>query len=235
MSKKAVVIGLGETGNPLFEILRMAYPGEVEGYDSGKGIHRVLPGGRFDFLNICFPWGSNFLNDVLGYIRLFEPEVTIIHSTVPVGTTRNFKTAVHSPILGRHNQMLKDLLTYEKWIGGERAAKAAAFFEKAGMNCRTCSTAEETELLKLMCLAKFGVDVAFARYRESLCERFGVPYESVVEWDHQYNTGVAFHMRRPLIVRGESKKIGGHCVIPGTKLLNHHLPNAMLEEVLKYG
>lgn len=235
MKAKAMVVGLGETGMPLWQVLDEAYPKEILGYDPKKEGFQDRPGAKVEFLNVCIPWGPEFVSQVDEYRMVFEPELTIIHSTVPVGTTVMFKDAVHSPILGRHGRMREEILTYTKWIGGAQAEKAAAFFEKARIRCQKVALPHETELMKLMCLAKYGASIAFAFYQKSLCDKFGIPYEHVLEWDRNHNEGVYPSFKRPLIDPDASGKIRGHCVVPGAKLLNAQFPNPMVEEILKYG
>lgn len=235
MRAKAIVVGLGETGMPLWQVLDEGYPKEILGYDPKKEGFREIPGIPVEILNICLPWGPDFTAQVEGYQSLFEPEMTIIHSTVPVGTTRRFRNAVHSPILGRHARMREEILTYTKWIGGALAEKAAAFFEKARIRCQKVDAPEETELMKLMCLAKYGASIAFAFYQKELCDKFGIPFEHVMDWDRNYNEGVYPSLKRPMIEPSSTGKIGGHCIVPGAKLLNAQFPNPVLEEVIRYG
>jgi UDP-N-acetyl-D-mannosaminuronate dehydrogenase len=232
---KAIVVGLGETGMPLWQVLDAAYPKEILGFDPKKDGFRDMPGAKVEILNVCIPWGPEFVEHVNSLRGSFQPELTVIHSTVPVGTTSQFLDAVHSPILGRHGRMREELLTYTKWIGGEKAEMAAAFFEKARIRCQKVEKPEETELMKLMCLAKFGASIAFAFYQKSLCDKFGIKYEHVLDWDRNHNEGVYPSFKRPLIEPDETGKIRGHCVVPGARILNEQFPNPMVEEILKYG
>ncbi len=235
MRAKAIVVGLGETGMPLWQVLDTAYPGEVLGYDPKKAGFQDMPGAKVEILNVCLPWGPHFIDLVRSFRESFRPELTIIHSTVPVGTTRNFTDAVHSPILGRHGRMREELLAYTKWIGGGKAEEAAAFFEKARIRCQKVATPDETELMKLMCLAKYGASIAFAFYQKEACDKLGIPYEHVLEWDRNYNEGVYPSFKRPLIEPSETGKIGGHCVVPGTRILQGQFPNQILDEVVRHG
>ena len=40
-----------------------------------------------DFLHICIPYTSSFIDTVAEYIKKYDPRNVIIHSTVKVGTT----------------------------------------------------------------------------------------------------------------------------------------------------
>jgi len=227
---KGLVIGLGEIGQPLFELLTKAYPDTV-GFDL-KNPSVEIP--KFvDVLNICIPWSDKFVWNVRNYQTQAHPKVTVVHSTVPPGTTEQIPDAVNSPVLGRHSQMKQDMLLYKKWIGGAKAAEAAAYLEGAGFKCRVVPTARQTELMKLMCLAKYGVSLAFAMYQDNLCRKENILFEDVLEWDKDYNEHVGDKLKRPLIV--PDGRIGGHCVLPGTKILNETYPSEFLTEVLNYG
>jgi hypothetical protein len=233
---KAIVIGLGETGGPLYGVLVSAYPGQIFGYDIRRGQELLKNlANAYEFLNICLPYGPGFLRAVRNYQERLKPKLTIVHSTVPVGTTAKLKAAVHSPILGRHKRMAEELKEYVKWVGGSKANEAALFLSGAGMRCRAVTTSEETELLKLTCLAKYGLSLAFTDFQERLCARYKVPFRHVIEWDKNYNEHVAHAYRRPILIPPKDGKIGGHCVVPGSRILNSQFPNPMLKEILRHG
>ncbi len=228
---RSVVIGLGETGRPLFNVLKGTYP-ETFGYDMATS--KELPQEHLiDFLNICIPYSPEFLANVQRYQKSYPSAITIIHSTVPIGTTDNLKRSVHSPILGKHGNMERSLRSFVKWVGGELADDVSDYLKGAGFTCKVVESARETEALKLICLAKYGKDIAFAGYVNEICSRYNIPYNHVIEWDVNYNSFVAPHLRRPYISPPD-QFIGGHCVIANTEILNAQHPNPMLQEVLKY-
>lgn len=226
---KSAVIGLGETGRPLFEILSEYH--DVDGIDL-KDCRNPIPV-NYEIINICIPYSDTFVQTVQDYQDLFNPKFTIIHSTVPIGTTRQIPNAVHSPILGRHDRMKEDLKTFKKWIGGEKVEEARNYLQRAGFYCECVSTSEETEALKLMCLAKYGMSIAFAQYCKDIADIYKFPYDDVARWDVNYNVGVDEWLQRP-ILQPPNGPIKGHCVIPNTKILNQQHPNPILQEVLKY-
>lgn len=226
-----LIIGLGETGSPLYNVLRAIYPNTI-GIDK-KQINTPVVDGMIRFINICIPYSNRFVDIVKEYQNIYEPFLTIIHSTVPIGTTSHIPNAVHSPILGRHNEMEEDIKKYQKWIGGEKAAVAADYLSHAGIRCRLVDMPEITEALKLMCLAKYGMSIAFAHYQKEIADKLNFPYEEIVAWDLNYNRNVDKSLQRP-IIKLEDKKIGGHCVIQNTELLNKQYPNQILDEILRY-
>lgn len=226
-----LVIGLGETGQPLLELLREAYP-DAKGYDLNAG--ESAPSGPFAVLHICIPHSEHFLETVAGDAKIFAPDLIIVHTTVPVGTTAKIPNAVHSPILGQHQDMLVGLRRFTKWIGGARAEEAAAILGRAGMRVRTVPTSNETELLKLLCLAKYGLSIAFSHYERELFDKYEFDFSHILEWDLDYNLGVLTRLRRPVLAPTD-KRIGGHCVIPGTRLLDGQHPDELLKGILRHG
>ena len=215
-----LVIGLGEVGEPLRQLLR------AEGHD----LNRPTPyAGPIDTLHIAFPYGPQFIEWVQRYQTAWAPRLTIIHSTVPIGTTRKISEAVHSPVNGRHGSLLESLRWIPKWVGGPRAKDAQRVLEEAGMTCLTTPLAETTEALKLLCLAKYGAANALARMGREL----GLPDDLVIEWDRAYNSDVEKGLQRPLIIP-DGPIIGGHCVTQGVALLRSTKPHPLLDGILWY-
>src|SRR5436190_130949 len=112
-----VIIGLGEVGGPLKELVSRRHP------TIGVDIQPVRPTPECAVLHICYPFGKTFVDTTVQYIRSYRPALTIINSTVAPGTTR----AVHaltqtpiaySPIRGKHSRMREDISQYVKFIGG---------------------------------------------------------------------------------------------------------------------
>src|SRR5271166_1294612 len=116
-STKTLVVGLGEVGGALAEVLEHKNP--VLRHD----IERREFSDRIGVMHLCFPFTSRaqFEPLAIDYIRRFKPELTIINSTVLPGTTRSIseKTGTpvaYSPVRGKHVKMAKDLLHYVKFV-----------------------------------------------------------------------------------------------------------------------
>src|SRR5260370_5145742 len=96
----SVVIGLGEVGRPLLTVLERVR--RVEGVD--------LPArdvaGPVDLLHVCYPAEiADFVGITAGYVTRHRPPIVVIHSTVPVGSTRAVPAGgpvplVRSPVRG---------------------------------------------------------------------------------------------------------------------------------------
>src|SRR5690348_12594538 len=104
--KTVLVIGLGEVGKPLLSILSQSY--EAVGIDIQDPAERIE---RANVMHICYPFEiRDFVGETVRYIARYRPELTIINSTVAVGTTRKIAVlagadVVHSPVRGKHAHM----------------------------------------------------------------------------------------------------------------------------------
>lgn len=65
-----LVIGLGEIGKPLLEIVRGTYNA------FGLDIQQEEIKEKIDVMHICFPYSKNFVSNVVDYIRRFQPKLT---------------------------------------------------------------------------------------------------------------------------------------------------------------
>ena len=225
--KKVIVVGLGEVGRPLFELASRYH--ETLGVDVQPPLGNV---GSIDVLHICIPFGiEDFVGETVRYIEMFHPGLTIIDSTVAVGTTRRIvkrtgAVVVNSPVRGKHAKMLADVLHYTKFIGAIEAAagrQAAEHFASLGIKTRILSSPEATELAKLTETTYFGVIIAWAQEVERYCDVFGANYDEVVSFYEEigylppvkYSPGV----------------IGGHCVMPNIEILTRLVNSDLLRAV----
>jgi len=225
---KTLVVGLGEVGGALAEVLERTHP--VLRHD----IERREFSDPIGVMHICIPFVSRAQFEPLAieYIRRFKPELTIINSTVLPGTTRSIseKTAsavVYSPVRGKHVKMAKDLLHYFKFVAAseeEWADKAAAHFQEHGMKTRKLEKPETLEVAKLGETTYFGVIIAWAQEFNRYVQRAGGDYEEATEFFEE----VAFLPRQ----RYFPGFIGGHCVIPNINLLLQLDSAPLLEAVL---
>src|ERR1700691_6583171 len=133
-------MGLGEVGRPLLELLSKHY--------ETVGVDVVLPDGpvgKVDVLHVCYPFEiKDFVGETARYIDMFKPVLTVINSTVAIGTTRAVAartgTALaHSPVRGKHVRMLEELGNYTKFIRPIDTASgklAAEHFQGAGLKTK---------------------------------------------------------------------------------------------------
>jgi UDP-N-acetyl-D-mannosaminuronate dehydrogenase len=231
-----LICGFGDVGKGLYEILSKHYP--IEKID--KDAHLK---GQFDVIHICFPYSESFYRSVHNYIAEYAPELVIIHSTVPPGTTEKivFPRVVHSPVRGRHPSMARDMKTYTKYFGGRDAEYASSIFEEAGIRTKCFTDPKATELGKLLCNIRWGLNISFAQEQKRMCDYYGVRYEDVVnDFEKTRNEGLTKigreNAQMPILFPG---LIGGHCVMPNVDILMEEYPSlffkAIKESNDKYG
>ena len=103
-NSKHLIIGAGEVGRGLLKVLKTRYSVVIR-----DKFDRV--DGNFGVLHIAYPASKNFVAVTKKYIKEYKPELTIVHSTVPVGTTRKIAPfVVHSPVRGVHPKIEKAYL-----------------------------------------------------------------------------------------------------------------------------
>ena len=229
MSKtgKVMVIGLGEIGKPLFEVISRHY--NTVGVDIASPAE---PPDDIDVMHVCYPFRiTDFIGETARYIQRFNPQLTVIHSTVAVGTTRAVAertgaTVVNSPVRGKHTRMAADLLHYDKFVGGVDTAsteRAARHFESVGMKTRILSSPEATELAKLTETTYFGLIIAWAQEVERYCDQLGLNYDEIVS---NYEEVPVFPP-----VKYFPGVIGGHCVMANIEILSKMVHSDILKAI----
>jgi UDP-N-acetyl-D-mannosaminuronate dehydrogenase len=228
MSGRVLVIGLGEVGQPLLELVRSKI--DAVGID-------VLSSAEADdapvsVMHVCYPFEiDDFVGETARYIERFAPELTVINSTVAVGTTREVhertRAAIaHSPVRGKHAKMLDELLRYKKYIGGiDRASArtAATHFESLGMTTETLAAPEVTELAKLTETTYFGLLIAWAQEVARYCDQVGADYDEVASFYEEIDFFPP--------VKYFPGVIGGHCVMPNIETLGRLGPSDLLRAI----
>lgn len=229
MSEKqtVVVAGLGEVGRPLLAIL--------EKHHNAVGVDiepLAKPIGKVDVLHVCYPFEiTGFVGVTVRYIEQFKPALTVIESTVAVGTTREVAkrtgtAVVNSPVRGKHARMEEEMHYYIKFVGALDAAagqKAVEHFEAAGFKTQVLSSPEASELGKLTETTYFGVLIAFAQEVERYCDQVGANYDEVISLYDQIN-----YLPKVKFFPGV---IGGHCVMPNIKILSRVADSKLLKAI----
>lgn len=218
--ENVLVIGLGEVGTPIAEILESRYK------TFRKDIAPLEISKPIDVVHICYPYkGPDFVESTVKYVKQYRPRLVIIHSTVVPGTTRTVfersgVLAVYSAVRGKHSQMKQDLLAYTKYAAGvteEATASAVQHLEATGMHTGVFSSPEGLELAKLLETTYFGILLAWTQEMERYCRSVKADYYEVM----QLMTEISY---LPPVVF-QPGYIGGHCVIPNSYLLDQFKPS----------
>jgi UDP-N-acetyl-D-mannosaminuronate dehydrogenase len=241
-----MVIGLGEIGRPIFEVLKESERFKVYGVDLdeakmrklGQSISRLPE--KVDVMHICLPCPSQreFLRTVLHYTERIKPKLLIIDSTVPPGTTFEVYEkcnclVAHSPIYGEHRSpeyMKWEIRRWRKIIGGvnvESAKAARNHFKKAHVKTTILTGPLETELVKLLETIYIAWMVVFFQETHRVTRHFKANFEDIMR-----SIGEIHRVRldRPIWYPGF---IGGHCLIPNTELLLSAYDSKFLNLILK--
>jgi UDP-N-acetyl-D-mannosaminuronate dehydrogenase len=222
-----VVVGLGEVGRPLLELLSKHY--------HTIGVDLALPDepvGKVDVLHVCFPFEiKDFIGETARYIDLFKPALTVINSTVAVGTTRAVAqrtgaALANSPVRGKHVRMLQELQSYTKFIGPMDPASgkhAAEHFQGAGLKTKVLSAPEASEVAKLTETTYFGLLIAWAQEVERYCDQAGQSFEEI----NAFYEEISFFPAAKYF----PGVIGGHCVMPNIELLRRFDDSELLRAI----
>jgi UDP-N-acetyl-D-mannosaminuronate dehydrogenase len=239
-----LVVGLGEIGRSLFDLLKESRKLEVYGWDVDRKKMQDIQQGdlpkEVGVLHICYRCShqEEFVNTTVNYVVRFRPELTIINSTVPPGTTEKvYKLSgghmVHSPVRGMHKTregMKRYLLFLTKYIGAvdEKSAELARrHFEELGLKTKVLIGPVETELAKLFETTYRAWMIACFQEMHRISRRFGADFDQVTDFledDHR----VRFD--RPIHFPGV---IGGHCLIPNAKLLLESYDSEFIRLILR--
>jgi len=206
MIQKSLIIGSGEVGQALYKVI---------GGDT-------IPSGQYDIIHICFPYSDDFISEVKRYQKLYKTKYTVIHSTVPVGTTKRCK-AHHSPIRGVHPHLEEGIRTFIKYLAPANQ-ELKEYFEKAGIKIKLIDKSENTEALKLWSTTQYGRFIELEKEIHKYCEERGLDFNIIyTEANKTYNDGYEKlgmgYVRRPILKHVEGS-IAGHCILPNYKLLN---------------
>ena len=244
--EKVLVVGLGEVGHALFELLKEEDRFIVYGLDLDEtkmratGQNRSKLPNEVDTMHVCLLCRiqEKFVDTVASYAKQFKPKLLIINSTVPPGTTKKIYEqcnclVAHSPVRGVHKSskyMKWELKRWAKYIGGSepKAAEAARkHFEKLGLKTKVLKSCLETELAKLFETTYRAWMIACFQEMHRISKSFGADFENVV--DFLEDTDRVRH-DRPVMF---PDIIGGHCLIPNTELLLKSYDSDFLRLILK--
>jgi len=238
-----LVVGLGEVGRPLFELLKKSEKFKVYCWDIDNRIMQdfqqdSLPE-ETDVLHICYPCSDqeDFVKTTLDYVKRFRPKLTIINSTVPPRTTQKVhilsgRRLVHSPVRGMHRNgesMKKYLLFLTKYIGGvneESASLARKHFESLEFKTKVLKGSIEAELAKLFETTYRAWMIACFQEMHRISRHFGADFDDVVDFLEDVHR---IRFDRPIMFPGV---IGGHCLILNTELLLESYDSPFLRLIL---
>lgn len=226
----SLIVGYGEIGKSLEGVLAPYY--NISIAEIG-----VTPDKQdFDVMHICFPYSKDFVKEVKNYQFIFQPKLTVIHSTVPLGTTVEC-LAYHSPVRGMHPDLTKSMKTFVTYLAPKHEG-LKDYFEKAGMKIKLIANPNETELGKILSTTYYGWNLIFEKEVHRICEELNLDFDTVYEeFNNTYNQGYKTlgidNVIRPVFKHMDGK-IGGHCIIPNCSFLDTFLTRTIRKQNKKY-
>lgn len=222
----AVVLGLGEVGGPIAEILSRRWSvGELD-------IDRQPHIDRASIAHVCYPFQvDDFIKTTIQYVERYRPSAVVIHSTVVPRTTSSIQmelgdevSVYFSPVRGKHRNMVQDMMRYQKFIAGPdaRFGQVTTHLEEAGFRTARMHPPEALELAKLLETSYFGVLIAWAQDVERLAESVGADFETVSRFIEEIDFLPSGYF---------PGFIGGHCVMPNIDLIKRTGESVLLDAV----
>ena len=224
-----VILGMGEVGETLFDLLtergfdcvgidvdasKCRNYSENSHIENPEYLHVCLPGELNEFDNIS----SNWINQIEGL------KAVLIHSTVKPGTTKNIqentKTPVlFSPVRGVHRRFLEDIKKYTKFIATDDTSvdpKIKSDLEQRFQKIDWMSTTKTAELAKILVdTTYYGWLINYAQITKMICEKEDVDFDEMWKFSNEIHENLG---NRPKMYPGI---IGGHCVIPNLNLIEN--------------
>lgn len=241
--KNILIIGAGEIGTSLKEVeeesgnkvfMRDLDPSDWE--TNGTDI--------YDVCHVAIPYKNSeqFISAMQLHNLSYTADITIIHSTVEVGTTRKVIEAtgnemiVHSFVRGVHPYLAEGIKTFVKAVGAvdvEAYRRTTEHLHDIDVDYDPMQSPESSEMAKLLSTTYYAWNIFYAHFVDNICKEFDVPYNEVYTWANDtYNRGYEdlgrFDVIRPVLSPPKGK-IGGHCLLPNIELL----PEGPLKEYCK--
>lgn len=232
---KHLVVGMGEVGSAVLDnLFNKKY--DVSTLDK---MDEDFVTGKFDYLHICIPFTEDFVDEVKKYQKKYSPALTIIYSTVKVGTTKQIPHAVHSPMEGKHPRLGHSMKMFPRYIGyndGMDLNKALRVW--GDKNTKPVNNSNHTEFLKLASTSKYGINIVWAQYMKDVADELGMDYQLVKDWDTDYNL-LYKKLRLPqfkkFILDPPENGFGGHCLAENAVLLDEQYNSSLLKNMLSLG
>lgn len=228
---RSLVIGAGQVGSALYQVIKPYHESKIRDLED-------LKMSDVDVLHICYPDHEGFEKTTKDYIEQYKPRLTIINSSVAVGTTRRCgANVVYSPVRGRHPKLVDEMLKFPKFVAGKdfvMVRLAAEYFEKCGWKVHTSNSPETLELLKLLSNIHMGLEVAWRQEVGRILNHFEASEDDYEIWEDTYNQGYKEvghdHLLRP---RMRPDPIGGHCILECTNILRKQFESSALDFIVR--
>ena len=230
-----LLIGFGEVGASLYEVLSERRSFYI--VDPAKGYEPELGEDMVDWAHVAIPYSESFISTIVEYVRRFNPNHLVIHSTVPIGTTRKIEREADyiptyfSPIRGRHPNLARYIREFSKWfassIAGQMDNDFVTYFAAAGIQTRKAPSYEFLEWAKLWETTSYGYNLVMWQEIERQVTKIpgdkNANLSALKNWLHEkkqvYDGDLGYVPIYDLV----PGPIGGHCILPNVELLKERM------------
>ena len=199
-----------------------------------------------EIMHICIPYKNKkqFYDIVIPVIKKYRPYMSVIHSTVGIGTTENLYgmgyPVVHSPMRGVHPDLYGGLMNFVKYIGYEDetiAIKVSEHFEELGINTHLVSGSKNTEAGKLWSTTQYFANIIIEKHLYRFCKVHDLDFNVVyTEFNRSYNHGyekLQDNRFRKYILKHMEGGVGGHCCAENATILMEEFDDTIASFMLK--
>jgi len=196
-------------------------------------------GDRIRHAGTPYVLGGGFEGEIRGYMDKYVSEYVIIYSTVKPGVSDGLgENVVHSPVEGRHPDLIGGFRTFRRMIGGKMSREVGDIYRGWGMEVEEYERGIITELGKLLSTTRYGIGIIFAKVEEEMCKGYGIKYEEVVlKYQRMYNDGYKKmgeeRFMQSLLVPPDNG-CGGHCVVPNAVILSKVSDDGFIGRLSKF-
>lgn len=202
---------------------------------------------KVDFLHVNIPEKDNkqFVATIVKNIKELSPSLTIINSSVKVGTCRKIQKLtgadiIHSPIIGVHAHLYESIkFSFPKIIGPvnkNSLKKAKLHFKTLKLKIEIFDSSQTSEAAKLLDLVHYAWDIIFCKWIKEICVNLNLNFDQVyTKYNNIYNKGYSKlrpNVKRPVLIPIDGP-IGGHCTIEDTILFEKTYHNKFTKFILK--
>lgn len=230
---RSLIIGRGQIGQALLNIFSRYHETQI------RDIEPVKVHGQVEILHIAYPYSEDFVRYTVKYMDEYKPKLTMIHSSVKIGTTDLCgEHVVHTPERGRHPNLDFEMREFPKFVAGrdcEDVRIAEQYFVECEWPVHTMFNPQATELYKLASNVHLALEVAWRQTVERMIEQIGhnaFPRLGYEEWEDSYNRGHrSLGQQQLLRPRLKPGPIGGHCLLPCLDILSESFKSPFFKAI----
>ena len=228
---KDVVVGLGEIGKPILQLIskkKLTVGFDIDSKLMDMNEYKKFKKTKTYFLHVCIPVTNKFIPNVKSLFKKFHPQAVVIHSTIEPLTTKTLQSQLPVPVIysatrGVHKRMLHDLKRYTKFYAIEPNTPKAKWaviqysklMKKCGVKTKRMSNPLTLELAKIVVdTSYYGWLINYAQLSNIIARKYKVDYDEMWSFADEIHR---FLGNRPKLFPGF---IGGHCVIPNLELID---------------